>query len=264
MKIKFLTLNIYNGNFLAECISFLKKEDPDIFVLQEVYKGGFSEQDKKYRSLEIIRDDFKNYYFYYSPEYFKRVDSIKIESGNVIFSKFPIKEKNTEFYAGEYRERKEENESEFLTCGRNLQAVILRITDRSINIFNTHGIWGFDGKDSPQRLKMSKVITDQIKAKNKVILAGDFNLNPSTAAVKNIERHLRNVFANSLKSTFNLKLKAEGLKRGLYHIKKADLESFAVSAVDMIFVTPNIKVLKKYQLKADVSDHYPLVAELEI
>ena len=98
MKIKFLTLNIFNGEFLDKCIDFLKKESPDVFVLQEVYKGGILELDKKYRSLEILTRKFGDYDFYYSKAYFIKIGKTKVDSINAIFSRFPMIKNETIFF----------------------------------------------------------------------------------------------------------------------------------------------------------------------
>jgi len=109
MKIKFVTLNIFNGNFLAKSIDFLKKENPEIFVLQEVSRGGVEDGEKRYRSCEIIKSEFNDYFCFYTPENYKFINKIKVDSGNAVFSRFPILEQEFTYYSRQYSERKEEN-----------------------------------------------------------------------------------------------------------------------------------------------------------
>ena len=54
MKIKFITLNVFISNFIRECTAFLKKENPDVFVLQEVYNSVDKSIDKKYQTFELL------------------------------------------------------------------------------------------------------------------------------------------------------------------------------------------------------------------
>src|SRR4030065_2249033 len=118
MRIKFLTLNIFNGEYLDRCIEFLKKENPDIFCLQEVHDSNNLSLEKKYCSLEIIKQEFKSYYYYYSPEFFRDIKGNKVNHGHAVFSRFPQKKQNTLFYFGNYRLREEETVDEFLKTPR--------------------------------------------------------------------------------------------------------------------------------------------------
>ena len=264
MKIKFLTLNIYNGHFIDDCIAFLKKENADVFVLQEVYRGGSGETNRDYQALDILKNSFPDYHSYYSAEFFKIINGSKVEAGNAIFSKFAISKTSSVFVAGNYQERKIDNAQEFMNSGRNLQFASIKLSNTELNIFNIHGVWGFDGQDNPARLRMSEIVVKEIKDKQNTILAGDFNLLANTITIKNIEKYLTNVFSNRLPTTFNLKMKREGIKKGFNNWKSNDLKGYAVSAVDMIFVSPNLKILESYQPKVDVSDHYPLIIEVEV
>lgn len=264
MRIKLLTLNIFNGEHLDSALDFLKKENPDIFCLQEVHSSENKSLNKKYRALEIIKEEFKTYFYYYSPEFFRDIEGNKVNHGHAVFSRFPQKKQNTVFYFGSYRLRAKESVEEFLQTPRSLQFVEVDCGQFKLNTFNNHGIWGTDGRDNEDRLNMSKVIVEQIKDKKNVILAGDMNMDPDTGTFKNIEKYLVNIFKNELKSTFNLKIKQEAVKNKSYIYSNNDLQGFSRAAVDMILVSPNIKIVEKYCPQVDVSDHYPLVVVLEM
>jgi len=263
MEIKFLTLNILNGKFLDKCIEFLKKESPDIFVLQEVYKGGNISGENRYRSFEIIRAEFKDYFYFFTPEFYKIIDGSKVDEANVIFSRFPLFNQTSIYYSNSYGERRVENPEQFINTARNLQYVQIKTGNKIINVFNTHGVWGADGKDNEERLKMSKVICGKVKGLDNVILAGDFNVEPDTRTIKNMETYLKNIFKGELKTTFNMKVKTPIVKK-LSFFDENDLKGFSKSVVDMIFVSLDVKVVDHYCPKVDVSDHFPLVTILEI
>lgn len=250
MKVKFLTLNIFNSEFLDKCIDFLQNESPDIFVLQEVYDSQAESLDKKYHTLQQLKKQFKNFFYYYSPAFFRMINGHKVDSGNVIFSKFKIIEKETHFLYKKYSLRPAETVEQFSLTPRNLQKVVLKTGNLIFNVFNSQGIWGLDGKDNKYRLEMSRMIIEQIKEKGNVILAGDMNVQPDTKTINNIERYLTNVFKDELTTTFNMKQKAHN--------------GFAKAVVDMVFISSNIQVVNHYCPQVDVSDHFPLVCILNI
>jgi endonuclease/exonuclease/phosphatase family metal-dependent hydrolase len=65
-----------------------------------------------------------------------------------------------------------------------------------------------------------------------------------------IEKKLKNVFKDELRSTFNMRHKQN--------------PGYASAVVDMIFVSPDLKISKHYASDADVSDHIPLIIEIEV
>ena len=101
-----------------------------------------------------------------------------------------------------------------------------------------------------RRLQMGRIIAKEIQDKKTVILAGDFNLQPDTDTVKLITKHLTSVFGSSLISTFNMKRKTN--------------PGYATAAVDMVFVSTDIRVLSAKCPQVEISDHLPLVCELEL
>jgi endonuclease/exonuclease/phosphatase family metal-dependent hydrolase len=82
---------------------------------------------------------------------------------------------------------------------------------------------------------------------------GDFNVQANTKTIKNIEKHMQNVFKEDLTTSFNLAHK--------------DLEKYPgyeTAVVDMFFVSKDVKVITKSVPDDDVSDHLPLLCEVEI
>ncbi|HLL61402.1 MAG TPA: endonuclease/exonuclease/phosphatase family protein [Candidatus Nitrosocosmicus sp.] len=253
MKLKVITLNLWIGGILFDAIlEFLNKENPDLLILQEVNNGEDLKFEKNYRSLQILREnvDLKNYVF--SPSFKDITNSYSVERGNAIYSRYPIKLVNSIFYEASYKVYNDiENQpEEFPVLPRNLQHAEVIVDNSIINVFNTQGIWGLDGGDSERRLLMSEIIVNQIKEKQNVILAGDFNVKPNTQTIYNIEKHLKNIFKDELVSTFNMKRKTN--------------PGYATAVVDMIFVSPHIKVVDHYCPQVDISDHLPLVCTLDI
>lgn len=253
MKIKILDLNIWGGEFLGRIIDFIHKENPDIVLLQEVYNGT-GNLDFKYRSLSILSEKLNLPHHAFEPLLIDVRSNDKILWGNAIFSRYTIENQKVIFFDIPFGEFNIENsdikstKNQFFSMG--MLKTSIKINSKDFNVYSVHGIWGFDGEDNPRRLMMSDVIIDEIKNKQNIILAGDFNVQPYTKTIVDIEEHLQNVFKNELVSTFNMKYKK--------------LSSYATAAVDMIFVSKHFKIASRYMPDVDVSDHMPLVCELKI
>lgn len=253
MKLKFLTLNLFEGGLLFDnIIDFLHQQKADIFVLQEAYNSHDEKLAPNLRSIQLLSKEFKSYYFRFSPMFLDNRAEGKIEFGNVVFSRFPITADKVIFFDIPYdlNFKREDKKKDFTHIPRIMQNLEIKAVKTKINVFNIHGIWGFHGRDTSRRLKMGQTIIEKIKGKKNVIMAGDFNLSPNTRTVGNIQKYLISVFGERLTSTFNMKHKND--------------PGYAKAAVDMIFVSKNIKVIEKSCPQVDVSDHLPLVCLLEI
>lgn len=251
MKIKFVTLNIWDGGRLFDnIVDFIRRESPDILALQEVYDGKDSRLEKRFRTVSALREELGLEHFVFSPAFKEIFPFGNIEQGNAVFAKFPIKKIKDTFFDIPYGLMERDKVLDPSHLPKLLQHVIVKIGKLDINLLNVHGIWGIDGKDNERRLKMSKIIVDKIENKDNVILTGDTNVLPNTTTVGNIEKYLENVFKDELTSTFNMKRKTNG--------------NYATAVVDMIFTSRNIKVLEHYCPNVDVSDHLPLVCVFDL
>lgn len=252
MKIKFITLNVWLGGILFEAIlDFLKNEKPDILVCQEVYDGKDPSLERRFRSFDLLKQKLQFTNATFASAFQQNIEGAgKVASGNAIFSNFPIVPIKTTFYDVPYNPDFAKPPSDFSYTPRNLQQAVLTANGIQLNVFNTQGIWGFDGKDTERRLKMGETIAREVKGEENVVLAGDFNMDPEAKAMAKVEKHLKNVFKNELKTSFNMKRKTN--------------PGYATAVVDMVFVSKKIEVLEHYCPQADVSDHLPLVCRLEI
>lgn len=240
------------GNLFPQILKFIHNENPGVIVLQEVYNGKKLNLPDKYRTLEIIQKIKVFPYLFFSPAFLDIKPEGKIPQGNAIFSKFPIISGKTIFYDIPYGNRYEDQTEDYPYNPRNLQHIEIPLDNQIIHVLNTQGIFGLDGGDNERRLKMSEIIVNEIKDKQNVILAGDFNLRQNTKTIKNIEKKLKNIFKDELRTTFNIKRKAK-FKEG-----------YSRTVVDMIFTSININVINHYCPNVDISDHLPLVVSLKI
>lgn len=253
MKIKFLTLNVWHGGLVWDNLTrYIHEENPDIAVFQEVYNSHDESLENRFRTVDLFREKLPDLsYIAFEPNVINSKN--KSPWGNAVFSKFPIKQQKEYLFNGVVREFDlvlDDPDPSDITKG--MLETLINIGGKDIWVYSWHGVWGTHGGDNESRFEMEKIMVEAMKGKENIILAGDTNLNPDTQFVKNIQDKLNieSVFGTTLISTFNTRHKTKPI--------------FAEIAVDMIFVTPNIKVVKKYQPQVDVSDHLPLVVEIEV
>ncbi len=132
---------------------------------------------------------------------------------------------------------------------RNIQYATVSTKDGDVTIVNFHGLWNGKGKgDSEERIEQSDKILEFLKAlNNPFVLCGDFNLTPETESLKKFEESgLKNMIKEyGVTST-----------RTSYYDKD---ERFA----DYIFTSPELKEASFEVLPDEVSDHAPLLIEIE-
>jgi len=259
MKIKVISLNLWNGGRLLDRISdFLIAEQPDLLFLQEAYAGRLPVQQAgdpalapRFRSVAILTGLFPSYDFDFAPVYCDtRSLEGDIEEGQLLLSKWPIIFRDNIFFDRPYAKLDQDATTDFSQWPATLQHCRIQIDNQVIELLHVHGPVNFDGTlDSPRRLKMSQMILDRISDKTPAIVAGDFNVQPQTQTIRNIENHLTNVFKDELVTTFNMCQKTN--------------PGYARAVVDMMFISPTIKVLEHHQPQVDISDHWPLIATLE-
>lgn len=260
MQIHFLTINIWNGGILfGPLLRYLKETNADIVNMQEVYNGygpngpakdaSVTPPAKRFHALEIFTKELNYPYVHFAPECLHKVKEGVFEHGTATFSKYPIVSSEVNFTFGTYGEIEDKPEL-YSKMPHNLQHNVIDAQGTKLNIFNTHGIWGEDGKDTPERIALGKTIAKHVEGFEHTILSGDFNMDPNIEATGYIEKHLKSIFKNELTSTFNMKRK--------------DKPGYATAVADMIFASPDMKVINKSCDQVDVTDHLPLRATFEI
>jgi endonuclease/exonuclease/phosphatase family metal-dependent hydrolase len=251
MWIKFLSLNLWHGTLIDECVEFLKKQNADLVILQEVHDGKENALPRKFRNLDILRKQLDYSYVDFVPALVLHYPEGNSLEGNAILSKYKIVDGSHIFLSEEFNKNYHDIPENYPTRPRVLQHVQLETQVGELNVFNFQGVWDLDGDNySDRRKEMAEKIITAIKGKSNVLLGGDTNAKPTNQAIKDIEQHLTSVFGNDLKSTFNMRRK--------------DNPGYATAAVDMLFVSPDIKIIDRQCLDVDISDHLPVVATLEV
>lgn len=239
----------HGGEFMDPLLEFLKKEWPDILCIQEAFNEHSEDLPPQFRTIDILSQELSFDHHYFAACYKNDFKGYVGEKGNAIFSRFPIIETKNTFYDLPYTLVVEKGFN-FEKTPRALQKAVIKLPQGNLNVFNTQGIWRLDGVDTERRLNMSRIIIDQVRDLPNVILTGDFNADWRMKTITDIEKYLINIFKGELKTSFNMKHKTD--------------PGYARAVVDMIFVSPDIKVLEHYSPNVDVSDHFPLVATLDL
>lgn len=252
MKIKVICLNMWQGGKLfANIQPFITAANADILALQEVHHAEEYPHQEKWRMIGALAKILGYKYYAFAPAFAKVIHTgHQAQKGNAILSRFPITSSTAIFYDVPYNRTFTETPGDYRYTPRNLQHGEIDINGTTLHLFNTQGIWGFDGKDNERRLNMGEIITREIAGKQPALLMGDFNVREGTQTVKKIEAHMTNVFAGKLETSFNLQHKKDS--------------GFATAVVDMMFASPDVTVGKHYASKENVSDHLALVGEFEI
>lgn len=253
MIIKLLTLNIWlGGKMMDEVIDFLSKENADIVLMQEVFNGEDQELDRRFRTMQVLKSSLGYKYSDFAPCYrdFDHTNGMA-QRGNGILSKLPITSSEVSYFSVPYNETHRDIPSMYADCPNNLQHVEVEAGEQKLNVFNTHGPWGLDGDDfNVRRQAMDDVIAKKTAGLNNVVLAGDTNATAKNPVITNLKTIFNDVFDGELKTTFNMKQKTN--------------PGYASAVVDYIFVDKNLNIVNKKCPVVDISDHLPLVVELEL
>lgn len=254
MEIKVISLNMWwGGHLFSQILEFLKRENADIVMLQEVYNASDSSLKPAYRSMQVLAEELDYEHAAFVKAYTEAAEAGKLPHGNAVLSRFPITHNELRLMSEvqdpdfEYKDIPEH----WPILPSPLQLVELDTPAGKVTVCNVHGVWDLDGDSySEKRQHMSQVMLETTRGRNRLILAGDTNAKSTNRAMRELEPQLVSVFGTDLKTTFNMQRK--------------DNPGYATAAVDLMFVSPDVKVISKDVPDVDISDHLPLVVTLEI
>jgi endonuclease/exonuclease/phosphatase family metal-dependent hydrolase len=253
-RIKIVNLNLWNGGRLfKEAQDFLLSQNADIYFLQEAYDGHGKHLEDRLRTVELLQQAFPDHHAAFAAGYMdtRRAEG-DIEDGNLLLSRWPISDNQKIFTDVPYGRYDQDSITDFSNFPAGFQKARVEIEGHQVALLNVHGPVNLDGTlDTPRRLKFQTDILEHLTECS--IVAGDFNVQPATQTIGGLRKKLVSVFDDDRGTSFNLKRK---------NLEK--FPGYATAVVDYFFVTPNIRVLNYDVPQADVSDHLPLVVEVEI
>lgn len=254
------------GNLLEPALEFIKEQQPDVISLQEVLDTDNEQAPRRFRLKETLLKELG--YEHYA--YFPLVEETTLEYpalfGNMILSKHPITKSREIWFDRPFTQW--EQKGGYEEFPRGMLHASLDVEGKNLEVFNVHGIWGTHGRDTDRRLLMIQTILENLPEENKsTVLSGDFNLNENiypevegkpdlqkpnrSQCVAMLEERLVNVFKDERITSFNMNYKDK-------------TTTYACAVVDLVFVSPDIKILSKSHSHKEVSDHTPQIVELEV
>ena len=251
--LKFIQINIYKGRYLNSLLDFLKDQDPDIIAMQEVTAGELNLCDKNLDLFEYFKAELSLNGVI--DKVMKPVDSPKSYLGNAVFSKNQIIDSKSLVLKtfNEFTLVKIHDFKNFTNFPRNLLSAECVLDGQKIRAISWHAAWTAPPTDTKETWRQAKIVRDyllDLKSQNApFILGGDLNSTMDKETVKMISEVSRNLMESSnVVQTTHPK------------IHKIAPRGFLI---DYIFTSSHFKLKKLEVSEITISDHLPVVAELE-
>lgn len=241
---KLMQLNAYQGRLSRPLIKLIDTTDADIVCLQEAVaidgESGF------FATLAQLQAAGNYAYLYWSPTYGFKHMRRSATYGNAILSRQPFRTAVTQFTHLQYHPDFDISFDD--TNVRNLQHVTVNTGKDPLHIINHHGYRSSLGKQgSKQTTYQIDRLVDYVEPLlAPLIIAGDFNLSPSSDSLKRINARYRNL----------------SLIYGLETTRTVLAERAEVC--DYVFTSDHVHVVSFSASAEVVSDHRPLLLEFDI
>jgi len=249
MKLKVITLNMWQGMFLDEVIGWLKQENPDVVMLQEaigkgegkfegVNQGGFEKieaalgMDGVHQPMAMIKNEQGFYEF-----------------GMGVLTKYEFEQNIGEFYINQFRQV-----SDLLEINEQYPGLLVEVRlgmdGKEVEVLTTHFVWSMYPEITATQVEAAKKLKQLLRDKDNFILGGDFNVTDSSEVYKIISDGLVDDRPASVETTLHPKIhRVKGIKL----------------AVDFLFHKgERIKLIKSEVPMVPISDHLPIVGFYEI
>jgi endonuclease/exonuclease/phosphatase family metal-dependent hydrolase len=242
---KLIQLNAWGGRIDKILKDFLIEESPDIFCGQEIISYPHGDSLLFFTAEEISQAAGTKYSTFGATASIPYMQG-NAEFGNMISSKKPITKSEVVFTNLKFV--KDFNFEDHDYNIRNFVHAVIEVKSKRLNILTHHGHHVRDHKDGTEDTdRQMKAIHDYIKElEGPVILTGDFNLQPKSSSLSDLNTLLVN-----LSSEYRLKTTRNSLTN------KSEV-------CDYIFVSKDINVKNFYADKKIVSDHQALILEFDI
>src|SRR3989344_403399 len=253
--VKVVQINIYKGRYLESLADFLIREKPDLVTLQEVSSGKVNLfSDTSINLFEYLKEKIGLFGFFSQDQKLKEDANSKF--GNAVFSRWPIKntkvlilKKFRPLTLEEFR-----NSKYWPYVTRTLINAVISLNSKTVHLMSWHGAWTAPPTETAENIRQLGLVVDYLELLNKnnqsFILGGDLNMPPGTKVIDMISSVSNNLMINSpFEYTTHPK------------IHKIVPRKFLV---DYIFTSKHFRVLSLGVPEVTVSDHLPVVAELEL
>lgn len=240
---KILQLNVWTGRIKGALIDFFKTHDFDVICLQEAVWAGDNERLANFfATVEQIKEASGLKYELKSSNWGMEIFADdRMEQGNVILSRYPIKREESKLVHGEYGVAK--TVKDFYEHAYTLQIAEL---DNGVTIVNHHGYWQPTPVGNETTVEVMKKVAAVVhEIKGPVVMCGDLNIVHEAPAMRKLD------FLRDLTEENGIKNTLSGLKFN------------GEVACDHILVNDLVEVVRFEMLPDLVSDHRALTAEIK-
>ena len=255
VSFKFIQVNIYKGKYLDALVEFLKSENPDFISMQEVTTGAANFYEDKGANLFDLLAKKLNYrgVFHFDTKFSDAANSF---FGNAVFSKWPIVKSQVvelkTFGPITLFEFNNNVNKIWENIARHMLDATVALGDLKIHAISIHGRRTAPPVDDAENIRQAKLVATYLRSlKDKpFVVGGDFNMPQGSQVIKIVSEVSNNLMADvKITQTLNPKVHELGEKGYL---------------VDFIFTSRHFKKISIEVPQVTVSDHLPVVAQLEI
>lgn len=250
-KIKVIQVNIFKGKYLDALVDFLKREEPDFITMQEVTCGVVSNHlDKTTNLFEYLKNALGlSGVFHNDVQIANQPEALH---GNAVFTKHKILESDHVVLKTSRPLTEEEfhDPKFFPDFPRSIVDASCDFNGELIHILSLHGAWTAPPTDTPETIRQARQIASHLKGLGApFVLGGDLNMPPEKETTKIISAAANNLMVGS------------GVKQTTHPtIHKIAPRGFLI---DYLFVSDDFKKIDLTVPEIIVSDHLPVIANLE-
>ncbi len=250
-RLKIIQVNIYKGKYLGDLVKFLKKEDADVVTMQEVTKGDLGLDGAGADSFNVIKSALGLNGFFNND--FVIFDMPGSMHGNAVLSKFPIISTGVirlnKFDAMNLKDFNDQ--AKFPYFPRSIAQANLDVNGVEVAAMSVHGAWTAPPTDTPEVLRQAEMIANHLRSfgNEPFLLGGDFNMPPQMKVIEKINSVAQNFMRGS----------------GIIQTTNPKVHKIAPRGylIDYIFASKHFKLGSIKAPEVLVSDHLPVVAEVE-
>lgn len=254
MSLKIMQINIWAGRIQRPLYALIEREQPDIVFVQEAlnFPGAIDTASLwgTWNTLDGMAEHGNLTHSFYAPCNSWTMFGETLSFGNAILSKVPLTNETVHYTAGNGPIHHEQPGNIDYNTSRNFQHTVVHTGQTQLHLINHHGHWVPNNLGNEVSVERLQVVADYIRGlQGPVIMAGDLNLSPDTAAVQGLLSTTGLIDTTSHTGTTTLSA-AHYVDRNII--------------CDYIFASPEINVTEAKILDDVVSDHRPLIAKIDL